>query len=180
MNKLILLFIALNFLVLSGINAQVEEPIDSSKLTIARIFNSGEFRQDRFGRYKWLGNGDYYTLLEKSDSIEGGRDIVKYNTKSGKSEILINAKCLIPEGKEKPLRIYNYSWSDDQSKLMIFTNTKRVWRSHTRGDYWVFDVSAEKLFQLGAELPESSLMFAKFTTNGKKAAFVSKHNIYVQ
>ena len=127
-----------------------------------------------------LGSGDYYTVLERSDSVKGGRDIVKYNTKSGKSEILINAQSFIPDGEEKPLRISDYSWSDDMSKLLIFTNTRRVWRSNTKGDYWVYDINSQALVQLGADLPESSLMFAKFTSGGKKAAFVSGHNIYMQ
>ncbi len=156
-----------------------DEP-DQGKLTLDRIF-SGEFRQEYFGRYKWLGDGDYYTLLERSDSIQRAMDIVKVDTKSGDKEaVLVAAYELIPEGEEKPLRIADYDWSDDLSKLMIFTNTRRVWRANTRGDYWVFDMNTKKLFQLGADLPGSSLMFAKFTHDGKKAAYVSKHNIYMQ
>ncbi len=182
MNKLsfysLVALLAITFLFSTNVNSQ--ELQDSTKLTLDRIFNSGEFRQDYFGRYKWLGNGDYYTLLERSDSVKGGRDIVKYNTKSGKSEILINAKSFIPEGEEKPLKISNYTWSDDFSKLLIFTNTRRVWRSHTKGDYWVYDKNSGTLFRLGADLPEASLMFAKFTSGAKKAAFVSSHNIYMQ
>jgi dipeptidyl-peptidase-4 len=153
----------------------------SGKLTLDRIFNSGEFRQDYFGRYKWLGNGEHYTLLERSDTIKGGMDIVKYETKSGdKVAVLIAAEELIPEGMDKPLRISGYEWSDDLDKLLIFTNTQRVWRANTRGDYWVFDMASKNLFQLGLDLPESSLMFAKFTKDGSKAAFVSKHNIFMQ
>ncbi|MCB0823603.1 MAG: S9 family peptidase [Bacteroidales bacterium] len=174
-------YLLLILLFLSGYNFTIaqDEP-ESGKLTLDRIF-SGEFRPDYFGRYKWLGNGDYYTLLERSDSVKGGMDIVKYNTKSGNKEsVLIAAYELIPEGAEKPLRVSNYTWSDDMSKLLIFTNTRRVWRANTRGDYWVFDMKNKKLTQLGASLPESSLMFAKFTNDGKSAAYVSKHNIYAQ
>ena len=160
---------------------QGQHPADSSKLTLERLFASGEFRQERFGGYKWLGNGDYFTLIERSDSVKGGMDIVKYDTKTGKKEILINAKSLIPVDSEKPLRIYDYSWSDDTlSKLLIFTNAKRVWRARTRGDYWIYDLMKDTLYQLGKNLPKSSLMFAKFTPDGTKAAYVSKHNIYVQ
>ncbi len=180
MKKIILLLVGLALFQFSGINVKAQESSDSTQLSIDRIFNSGEFRQDWFGRYKWLGSGDYYTLLERSDSVQGGRDIVKYNTKTGKGEVMINAKNFIPENEEAPLRISNYFWSDDLSKLMIFTNTRRVWRSHTRGDYWVFDLKSGSLNQLGADLPESSLMFAKFTKDGKKVAYVSKHNIYMQ
>jgi len=180
MNKLIYLLLGFQIIILNFIPLQAQEQKDSTKLTIDRIFASGEFRQERFGPYKWLGDGDYYTTLESSDSIERTRDIIKYSSKSGDRTMLIEAWKLIPEGEEKPLRISKYSWSDDLSKLLIFTNTERVWRSHTRGDYWVYDLNKKELYQLGADLPESSLMFAKFTDDGKKAAFVSKHNIYMQ
>ena len=41
--------------------------------------------------------------------------------------------------ESKPLRIKDYAWSADTGKVLIFTNTQRVWRQKTRGDYWVFD-----------------------------------------
>jgi len=180
MKKFIFLLFGISIFFLSGNDVNSQESIDSTQLSIDRIFKSGEFRQERFGRYKWLESGDHYTVLERSEAIEGGRDIVKYNTKSGKSEILISAESFIPEGAEKPLRISNYFWSDDITKLMIFTNTRRVWRSHTKGEYWILDRNSGKLAQLGADLPESSLMFAKFTTDGNKVAYVSEHNLFVQ
>lgn len=180
MKQLIFSFIGLSILCSGLLTLQAQEQTDQKELTLDRIFNSAEFRQERFGAYKWLGDGDFYTTLESSDSIEKARDIIKYNTKSGDRTVLIEAWKLIPEGKEKPLRISNYRWSDDLSKLLIFTNTERVWRSHTRGDYWVYNLIENKLYQLGSQLPGSSLMFAKFTPDGKKAAYVSNHNIYMQ
>lgn len=152
---------------------------DSSKITLERLF-SGEFRQERMGSFKWLGDGSYYTTLDASKTLQGGHDIVKHHSKSGKTTTLIPAEKLIPEGSESPLRISNYSWSDDLQKMLIFTNTKRVWRAHTKGDYWVYDLGTEKLQKLGSTLPESSLMFAKFMRDGKQVAFVSAHNLFVQ
>ncbi|XHR94717.1 DPP IV N-terminal domain-containing protein [Mucilaginibacter sp. UC70_90] len=34
-------------------------------------------------------------------------------------------------------------------KVLINTNTKKVWRYDTRGDYWVYDSNTKKLWQLG-------------------------------
>lgn len=180
MKKTFILFAMMQFLLLGSWNAQSQETADSSLLTLDRIFNSAEFMQDYFGRYQWLGNGDYYTVLEKSDSIKRGMDIIKYETKSGKSSMLVNAKNFIPEGADQPLRLSGYTWSDDQSSILIFTNTKRVWRSNTRGDYWVYNMKTAKLKKLGGDLPESSLMFAKFTKDGKRVGYVSGHNIYTE
>lgn len=180
MKQFFLLLAGLQFLMFNLNVLTAQEQTESNELTLDRIFNSGEFRAERFGAYKWLGDGDYYTTLERSDSIVGAKDIIRYNSKSGDRSVLVGAWNLIPAGEEKPLKISGYNWSDDLSKLMIFTNTERVWRSNTRGDYWVYSLKEKKLFQLGADLPESSLMFAKFTADGKKAAFVSLHNIYMQ
>jgi dipeptidyl-peptidase 4 len=76
--------------------------------------------------------------------------------------------------------IRSFSISKDETKILLYTNSKRVWRYDTRGDYYVYDIKTDKLTQLGAGMPESSLMFAKFTDDGSKVAFVSKQNVYIQ
>jgi len=136
---------------------------DSSLLTIDRIFASGEFRGDRFSQARWIENGDAYTMLEPAENQNTGRDIVKYETKSGKRSVLVSAGELIPRRGENPLGIADYHWSGNKEMLLIFTNTRRVWRYNTRGDYWVLNLKTKSLKQLGTSLPPSSLMFAKFS-----------------
>ena len=157
--------------------AYAQEP-DPSKLTVERIFSSGEFRSERFGPARWLDDGKGYTTLERSES--DGRDIVRYETKSGKREILVPASKLIPVGGEKPLSISNYVWSPDKNSLLIFTNTKRVWRSNTRGDYWILNLKSWQLKQLGGDAPESRLMFATFSPDNKNVGYVMQNNVYVE
>ncbi|HTK18157.1 MAG TPA: DPP IV N-terminal domain-containing protein [Mucilaginibacter sp.] len=98
---------------------------------------------------------------------------------AGKKTAIVTKEMLTPQGKA-PLAIRGFSFSDDNNKVLIFTNTKRVWRYNTRGDYWVYDIAAKTLKQLGHDKPESSLMFAKISPDGTKAAYVSLHNIYVE
>ena len=134
---------------------------DPSMLDLNRIFTQYEFYPDYFGPARWIDEGDGYTTVERSEN--GGEDIVRYETKTGAKEILIAATDLIPEGAQQPLSIANYDWSDDKSKLLIFTNTARVWRDNTKGDYWVLDVASKKLQKLGGPTAKpSTLMFAKF------------------
>ena len=71
-------------------------------------------------------------------------------------------------------------WSNDREKILIYTNSSRVWRANTKGDYWYFDLNTGKGKQLGKRLPPSSLMFAKFSADNKNVAYVSKHNLYVE
>lgn len=87
---------------------------------------------------------------------------------------------LVKPGTQDTLQVRSFSFNTDHSLVLIYTNTRRVWRYDTRGDYWVLNMKSGKLQQLGKTLPESSLMFAKFSPDSRKAAYVSQNNIYVE
>ncbi|HEY2649561.1 MAG TPA: DPP IV N-terminal domain-containing protein [Puia sp.] len=103
-----------------------------------------------------------------------------FNLINRKQEILVSPERLTPAGNNQPLEIKSFSFSKDYRKILIYTNSKKVWRYETRGDYWVYNISDSSLRQLGKTLPASSLMFAKFSPDGSRAAYVSGHNIYVE
>jgi dipeptidyl-peptidase-4 len=153
---------------------------DRGLLTINRIFNSYEFYPDFYGPVKWLEDGSGFTAVEYSSAVPGGQDLVKYDPQTSKSSVLISASDLKPAGYDMPLEISNYSWSKDGNKLLIFTNTARVWRYNTRGDYWIFDIGTRKLKQIGTFADPSTLMFAKFSPDGNKVAYVVRNNIYTE
>jgi dipeptidyl-peptidase-4 len=71
-------------------------------------------------------------------------------------------------------------WNDSKTKVLVYTNSKKVWRENTKGDYWFFDLTTGKGKQLGKSLDASSLMFAKFSSDNENVAYVSKHNIYAE
>ncbi len=146
------------------------------KLLILVIFSIVTFNCfSQFGNreIKWTADGNS-TL-----SIHEG-NIIKTDIKSNKETILVKKDQLIPAGMERPLSLDMYSFSSEYTTLLIFTNTARVWRYKTRGDYWILDIAGNKLYQLGKDLPAQSLMFAKISPDGKKAAYVSEHNLYVE
>jgi dipeptidyl-peptidase-4 len=163
------------------------QPSPQFTSTLDRIMNKDEFASAHFGPARWLHDRAEYTTIEPSAEVSkttanpnGGQDIVQYETATGKRSVLVSATKLIPSPGGKPLRIEDYAWSNDNRLLLIFTNSKKVWRRNTRGDYWVLDLANSKLKQLGGGAPESSLMFAKFSPDSRSVAFVRANNIYVQ
>jgi len=146
---------AISLIILFACAPQQGQEKDSSLLTLERIYSSSEFRAERFGPARWLEGKSAYTTLERSKSNKDARDIVMYDAETGKREILVPAKRLVPTGEKKPLALSNYIWSSDGKKLLIFTNTKRVWRQNTRGDYWVLDLSDWNLHKLGGDAEPS-------------------------
>jgi dipeptidyl-peptidase-4 len=152
---------------------------DPSRLTVQRIYGSPEFAAQPFGPSRWLGDGSAYTTVEPADG--GGQDIVRYDVESDRREILVPARQLVPAGADGPLHIEDYAWSPDGTRLLVFTNTQPVWRLNTRGDYWILDRESGRLRQLGGpEAKPSTLMFAKFSPDGRRVAYVRENNLYVE
>ena len=146
---------------------------------VHRIFATPAFSPERFGPARWIENGAAYTTVERSASGQG-MDIVRYETASGARSVLVSARQMTPKGSPQPLTFDDYIWSRDQNQLLLFTNTQRVWRSNTRGDYWVLDRRAGALRQLGGGGAPSSLMFAKFSPTGDRVAYVRQGDLYVE
>jgi dipeptidyl-peptidase-4 len=155
--------------------AQEKQPL----LTLEKIYSGNFINTKSMKGIRWMENSSGYTTLEKN-ADNNGNEIVFHSASSGEARVLVSARQLTPEGADKPLDLSDYSWSRDDNKMLLFTKTKKVWRYNTKGDYWVLDLKTNKLKQLGKSLPESSLMFAKFSPDARRAAYVSCQNIYVE
>jgi dipeptidyl-peptidase-4 len=151
----------------------------SPLLTVRRIFDGSEFGGESFSG-RWLEDGSAYTTWETSTVTSGGKDLVRHDPKSGERTVLVPAAEFVPHGESAPLAIEGHTWSKDRSRLLLYTHSKRVWRTNSRGDYWVLDRTSRELFKLGGEAPASSLQFAKFSPDGQRVAFVRERNLYVQ
>ena len=119
----------------------------------------------------WANDGNSYYVLEENQ-------LVAHTLPHMDAVPVISKDQLTPVGRSEPLKIAHFSFSSDQQKVLLFTNTKKVWRLHTKGDYWVFNFKTNTLTQIGKSLSPSSLMFAKFSPDGKKIAYVSENNLY--
>jgi dipeptidyl-peptidase-4 len=149
---------------------------------IDRIFTAHTYAAPRFGPARWLPDSTAYAIVER-DGVGGGGEgpeIARYDAVTGARTVLVARARLVPPGASTSLDIEDYAWSGDGRRLLIFTNTRKVWRDNTRGDYWVLDVGSGSLRRVGVKLPEASLMFAKFSPDGTRVAYVSANNIFVE
>lgn len=122
---------------------------------------------------RWSKDGNSYYKLEQNE-------VTQYTLPANEKKVLITKQQLTPSGQSAPLKVNLFQFSDDGNKALIFTNATRVWRINTRGNYWVLDMKSNQLKKLGAGRPDASLMFAKFSPDGNKVAYVSDYNVYVE
>ncbi|NOQ92940.1 MAG: prolyl oligopeptidase family serine peptidase [Flavobacteriaceae bacterium] len=161
---------------LIGINPINAQKNETSKLLSLDRIHSDEFKQEYQRSIQWVEKGNSYITIEKSKTLEGSDELLKWNSTTQKRTVLVSAKALTLNNK--PLPIEGFSLSPDESKILIFTNSSRVWRSNTKGDYWVYDLDSKILKQIGKKFITSSLMFAKFSIDNKYVAYVQGFNIY--
>jgi dipeptidyl-peptidase-4 len=129
---------------------------------IQRIFGSKDYAVETFGPARWMRGGAAYTTVEDGS-------LIQYETSTGKRQILVDKDRL------NDVKIEDYSWSSDEKKLLVYTASKKVWRQNTLGEYWVLDLAGKSFKKVG-----SDLMFAKFSPDGTRVAYVHAHDIYVQ
>ena len=124
-----------------------------SLLTVERVVSDSSLRYRGAGSRTWLAGSEYAVV---DDEGLGAVD-----ARSGERRSVVAADSLVPEGADEPLAVKSWVLSDDGARALLYTNTARVWRLETRGDYWVVDTDGGEPRQLGADFEESTLMFAK-------------------
>lgn len=157
--------------------ADAEAPAAPEVITLDRLFR-GDFNAAGYGG-RWDEELPRYYRFE-SAADGPGRDLVAYDAASGDQEVVVPGHWFIPPGSESPLNVEGWSFSRDRARLLIYTNSRRVWRQRTRGDYWLLDLTSRALVKLGGEGPEATMMFATFSPDGTKVAYVRQHDLYVQ
>jgi dipeptidyl-peptidase 4 len=122
---------------------------------------------------RWAKDGNSFFRYEQNE-------IVQISLPSNEKKTFVSKQQLTPPGESAPLAINLFAFSDDNKKLLLYTNASRVWRINTRGNYWVLDLASNQLKRIGKDRPEASTMFAKFSPDGSHVAYVSDYNVFVE
>ncbi len=158
----------------------IQAPTDETRLTIDRIFDGKDFKEEKLGQLTWSQKSSSYFTFKPATGDSKGRDLVRIDCESGNEKIVATAEMLIPSGRKEPVAIDGFEFSTDETNVLIYTNSQRVWRQNTRGDYWLLDLAGRELKQLGGDAAPATMMFAKFSPDGKQVAFVRENNLYAQ
>lgn len=148
---------------------------DMMKRIAAGEFGGGRGGPGAGGR--WVDGGQGYVVTERTP--DGGSEIVRYETATGKRAVLMTAAQLTPPQVGKPLPFGEPASTADGKVMLFSTNPRPTMIRKTMNDYWVLDKSDSSWHKLGGN-SGAGLLYAKLSPDGTRAAYVRDNNIYVE
>ncbi len=142
------------------------------ELTVRSIFG-GQYRTAEPNSNGWAPDGKRWLGVEDGN-------VVATDAATGRKDILVPKKRLVPPGKNRPLQPEGMEISNDGKRLLVFTDSQRVWRRNTRGDYWILDLGSGKPTRIASDAEPSTTMFAKLSPDGTRVGYVRANDLYVQ
>ena len=150
---------------------------DAERLTLDKLFASGEFAGEGFQGGRWAETGPRLLYVEQ-DAEAGTSSLVELDLQNDGRRVLIDGAVLVKPDGEGLVQIEDYAYSADGSKALLYTDSERVWRLNTKGFYYVYDLGAETLTPV-ASRDAGFQMFAKFDPAARRVAFVRDRDLYV-
>ena len=171
-----LLIVAALF-VLVGRGEARAQSTDSTAFTLEAIHAEDTFAPESFRGGRWADEGPVVTYIEPADSGDATH-LMRYNLETGDSTRVVDGTNLYAEDVGRVVPIEDYQFSEEGEKVLIYTDSKQVWRDNTKGFYYVYDPSAQTLTPV-ADRTDGYQMFAKFNPSATEVAFVRERNLYV-
>lgn len=157
-------FVAIIALVSLSISAFAQK----GQISLEDIWKSRKFSADAVYGINSMNDGAHYTSLEYG---KAGTSIVKYDYNTGTPENLLNSENL-----SDVERFGSYTFSDNETKVLLATETEAIYRHSTRSKFYVYDFN-KKVLRL---LSSGKQRYATFSPDGKHVAFVRDNNIFVK
>ena len=144
---------------------------DLKDVSIENIWQEYKFYSGTVSGVRSLNDGVNYTSLLRTKE---GNNLVKYSyVNQDEMEVLIdNAKLIVDD---KVVKIDDYEFSSDESKVMIASNTEGIYRHSSKSDYYIYELATQKLEKLSEGEQQ---MYASFSSKANKVAYVKSNNLY--
>jgi len=152
------------FVITTSIYAQQKE------ITLEDIWN-GTFRTERMEALHSMKNGKQYSVLNTNrESKSVTIDVYDYKT-------LSKVKTLVDSGTNNEIPSFtNYTFSEDESKIILATNVEPIFRRSRLGVYYVYDINTKEIIQIS----EEKIQEPTFSPNASKITYGYKNNLYVK
>ena len=140
------------------------------QITLQDIW-SGTFRTEGMQALHSMANGNQYSVLNfDRQSRTSTIDIYDYKT-------LEKVKTLVSSADISEIQgFFDYSFSEDESKIILTTKSQPVFRRSTLGEYYIYDVASKKVTKVSEDLVQEPTL----SPDGTKVAYGFENNLFVK
>lgn len=162
--KLFKYVLLVSFITTSLLQAQNKE------ITLEDIWD-GTFRTERLDALHSMKNGQQYSVLN-FDRTSGSTAIDVYDYKS-----LEKVKTLISSKDIEAIQYFtNYTFSDDESQILLATEVEPIFRRSTLGKFYVYNTKDNTV----ALVAEEKIQEPTFSPDGNKIAYGYNNNLFIK
>ena len=121
-----LLTLLLSFLLITPTFSQKKD------ITLDDLWKNFSFYPKSYSGLNSMNDGEHYSTMEKNDD---GQEIIKYQFKNGEK-----IKTLFKSTNFEIAKITNYTFSEDEKKLLLETETERIYRYSSKSIYYIYNI----------------------------------------
>ncbi|MDU0370676.1 S9 family peptidase [Hymenobacter endophyticus] len=151
-------------------SAPVAVAQQKQNISLEDIWQKGTFSARSVPGFNWMKDGRFYSSLSKGDLVQN--DV----TTGQPVQTLVAGQDLKLPGQTQPLQVDGYSFNADESSILFSTDTEPIYRRSSKSYFFVYDRASKKLTPLSAG---GKQLYATFSPDGKRVAFVRDNNLYV-
>ena len=160
MKNILLLFIAVTMATTS---------FSQKEITTEDLWQKYTFYAKSVPGFNFLKDGKHYTRLQENT-------IKKYDLTTGDfiSDILVGADLKNKEGFGG--KISSYTFSADESKIMIKSESQQIYRRSSKAKFHVYDTKSKSITSVWDK--EGKIGYATFDPTAEKVAFTFENDLY--
>jgi dipeptidyl-peptidase-4 len=139
-------------------------------ITLQEIW-SGQFRTEGMQALHSMANGNQYSVLNfNRQNRTSTIDIYDYKTLEKVKTLISSADIAEIQG------FFDYSFNEDESKIILTTESQPVFRRSTLGEYYIYDITSKKVIKVSDNLVQEPTL----SPDGTKVAYGFENNLYVK
>lgn len=143
---------------------------EKENIQLEDIWLNYKFMPEFPAAFNWMQDDDYYTVMKEGE-------IVRYSIKKQDPvDTVLDTKKLEVPGKEDGIEVKSYTFSKDESKILLKTNAEKIYRRSSKESCFVFNRNGEKLVELHEG---KQISFATFSPDASKIGYVFDNDLYI-
>lgn len=139
------------------------------KITLEDIYSNNTFATESLPTFHFMQNSDsYITLTHDKNAVT----LDKFDSETlSKIETILDSRNL---GEVKSFD--SYQFSHDETKIIVGTNTVKIFRRSSLADFYVYDRASNRL----SKIADFKIQEPLFSPDGQKVAYAFENNLFIK